>query len=167
MHENCCATQGITHTHMVKKHPRTKNSHGKDLKARKPAEGAFWPLPFLFGGKGEEHKTLATTSRIPCKRATQRTAEAKPTFSTRTGIIKGNTTPPKLEPHETIPTASPRRLENHCVASVMAGNERPDVARPKATPWASTICQYVLQRLSIQTEKTAMAEKGAKIAREP
>lgn len=29
----------LSHTHMVKKQPNTKNSHGKDLKARKPAEG--------------------------------------------------------------------------------------------------------------------------------
>jgi hypothetical protein len=157
----------ILHTHIVKKHPETKKSHGSDLNALRPAEGAFWPPPFLFGGKGEEHKTFAMTSRIPCKRATQRTADAKPTFSTRAGMIKGNTTPPRLEPHDTIPTARPLRLENHCVASVMAGSDRPDVARPKATPWASTICQYVLQRLSMQTEKTAMAENGAKITREP
>lgn len=82
-------------------------------------------------------------------------------------MIKGNTTPPRLEPHETIPTARPRLVENHWVASVMAGKDRPDVARPKATPWASRICQYVLHRLSMQTEKTAMAEKGARITREP
>lgn len=153
---------------MVKKHPKTKNSHGKDLKTLKPAEGTwFWPLPCLLGGNGDEHKTLAMMSRMPCKSATQRTADAKPTLSTRIGMIKGNTTPPRLEPQETIPTASPRFVENHCVARVMAGSDRPDVARPKATPWASMICQYVLHRLSMQTEKTAMAEKGARITREP
>lgn len=156
------------HTHMVKKHPSTKNNHGKDLNALKPAEGAgFWPLTFFLGGKGEEHKTLAMTSKMPCRSATQRTADANPTFSTRIGIIKGNTTPPRLEPQDTIPTAKPRLLENHWVARVMAGSDKPDVARPKATPWANMICQYVLHRLSMQTEKTAMAEKGARMTREP
>jgi hypothetical protein len=106
-------------------------------------------------------------SRILCMSAVQRTVVRKPFEEIRRGTMNGKTTPPKLLSAATIPVASPRFDENHCVVNTRVGREMPELAVPKATPCASMICQYFVQRLNMQTAKIARTEKGMLIRRAP
>jgi hypothetical protein len=74
---------------------------------------------------------------------------------------------PRLPPADTIPVAIPFLDENHCVAKINAGIERPELANPKAIPCTTITCQYFVQMLSMQTEKTKRTLKGAMIFRGP
>ena len=51
--------------------------------------------------------------------------------------------------------------------NIRVDRETPELAIPKATPCASMICQYFVQRPSMQIAKIARTEKGMLIRRAP
>lgn len=65
----------------------------------------------------------------------------------------GITIPPIEEPDIPKPSAAALFLSKYCDKLTMAGNCKNPIVAPMRTPCTSIICQYVLHRLNIMTEK--------------
>jgi hypothetical protein len=121
--------------------------------------------PVLLGGTLVFISKLHTIKHAKSMNARLLIVHGNPTLGSNCRTIAGNTIPPVADPVAASPIANPLLFEKYVLSKLTAGQKIKPLPSPQHKPWARNSCQYVFDRLAMNSPNTLRIEPVKKTAR--